>query len=67
MPQDMLKDWQYFLIANGNCNNISLNLNLSRNSTDNQIYVGTIGAGKTKTVSVPVTVSSFFRLDSVDM
>ena len=34
----MLKDWRYFLIANGNCNNISLNLNLSRNSTDNQIY-----------------------------
>ena len=35
--------------------------------TDNQIYVGTIGAGKTKTVSVPVTVSSFFRVDSVDI
>ncbi len=34
----MLKDWQYFLIANGNCNNISLNLNLSRNSTDNPLY-----------------------------
>ena len=34
----MLKDWQYFLISNGNCNNISLNLNLSRYSTDNQIY-----------------------------
>lgn len=33
-----LKDWQYFLISNGNSNNISLNLNLSRNSTDNQIY-----------------------------
>ena len=35
--------------------------------TDNQIYVGTIGAGETKTVSVPVTVSSFFRVDSVDI
>ncbi|WP_028241940.1 hypothetical protein [Pseudobutyrivibrio ruminis] len=35
--------------------------------TDNQIYVGSIGAGKTKTVSVPVTVSSFFRSDSVDI
>ncbi|MBQ3992994.1 MAG: BamA/TamA family outer membrane protein, partial [Bacteroidaceae bacterium] len=34
----MLKDWQYFLISNGNCNSISLNLTLSRNSTDNQIY-----------------------------
>ena len=34
----MLKDWRYFIISNGNCNNISLNVNLSRNSTDNQIY-----------------------------
>lgn len=34
----MLKDWQYFLVANGNCNNISLNLNLARSSTDNPIY-----------------------------
>ncbi len=34
----ILKDWEYFLISNGTCNNISLNLVLSRNSTDNQIY-----------------------------
>ncbi|MCR4921704.1 MAG: BamA/TamA family outer membrane protein [Bacteroidaceae bacterium] len=34
----MLKDWRYFIISNGNCNNISLNVNLSRNSTDNPIY-----------------------------
>lgn len=34
----ILKDWEYFLISNGTCNNISLNLMLSRNSTDNQIY-----------------------------
>lgn len=34
----ILKDWDYFLISNGSCNNISLNLTLSRNSTDNQIY-----------------------------
>ncbi len=34
----MLKDWEYFLISNGNCNNISLNLTLARHSTDNQIY-----------------------------
>ncbi len=34
----MLKEWRYFLISNGNSNNISLNLALSRNSTDNQIY-----------------------------
>lgn len=34
----MLKDWRYFLIANGTCNNINLNLTIGRNSTDNQIY-----------------------------
>ncbi|MCM1108969.1 MAG: BamA/TamA family outer membrane protein [Clostridium sp.] len=34
----ILKDWEYFLISNGSCNNISLNLTLGRNSTDNQIY-----------------------------
>ena len=34
----MMKDWQYFIINNGNCNNISLGLTLSRNNVDNPIY-----------------------------
>ena len=34
----ILRDWNYFLISNGSCNNIALNLALSRNSTDNPIY-----------------------------
>ncbi len=34
----MLKDWSYFIIQNGSCNNLNLTLSLSRNSTDNQIY-----------------------------
>lgn len=34
----MLKDWQYFIISNGNCNNINLSFSLSRTSTDQQIY-----------------------------
>ena len=34
----MLKNWQYFLMSNGNCNNINVGLTLSRNSTDNPIY-----------------------------
>ncbi len=34
----MLKDWEYFLISNGNCNNINLTLQLMRSSTDNMIY-----------------------------
>ncbi|MBQ8224015.1 MAG: outer membrane protein assembly factor BamA [Bacteroides sp.] len=33
-----LKDWQYFPVTDGKCNNLSLNLTLSRNSTDNPIY-----------------------------
>lgn len=34
----MLKDWQYFIITNGNCNNINLGITLSRSSTDNLYY-----------------------------
>ena len=34
----MLKDWEYFLITNGNCNNINLTLTLSRISIDNAVY-----------------------------
>ena len=32
----MLQDWNYFLISNGNCNNINLGITLARTSTDNQ-------------------------------
>lgn len=34
----MLRDWQYFIISNGNCNNINLSLQLTRTSTDNQLF-----------------------------
>ncbi len=34
----VLKDWKYFLIANGRCNNISFGLTLSRSSSDNPIF-----------------------------
>jgi outer membrane protein insertion porin family len=34
----MLRDWSYFYIHNGNCNNINLGLTLSRTSTDNQLF-----------------------------
>ena len=34
----MLRDWQYFIISNGNCNNVNLGIALSRNSTDNQLF-----------------------------
>ena len=34
----MLRDWSYFYIHNGNCNNINLGITLSRTSTDNQLF-----------------------------
>jgi outer membrane protein insertion porin family len=34
----MLRDWQYFIISNGNCNNINLGITLSRTSIDNQLF-----------------------------
>ena len=34
----MLRDWSYFYIHNGNCNNINLGLTLSRTSTDNPLF-----------------------------
>ena len=34
----MLRDWQYFYIHNGNCNNVNFGLTLSRTSTDNQLF-----------------------------
>jgi outer membrane protein insertion porin family len=34
----MLRDWRYFYIQNGNCNNINLGLTLSRASTDNPLF-----------------------------
>ena len=34
----MLRDWNYFYIANGNCNNLNLGVTLSRTSTDHPLY-----------------------------
>ena len=34
----MMKEWEYFIIQNGNCNDISLTLSLSRRSVDNQMF-----------------------------
>ena len=34
----MRRDWQYFIISNGNCNNINLGITLARTSTDNQMF-----------------------------
>ncbi|MCL2651129.1 MAG: outer membrane protein assembly factor BamA [Candidatus Azobacteroides sp.] len=34
----MMKDWNYFIVQNGDCNNLSLGLTLQRNSVDNPLY-----------------------------
>ncbi|MCQ2268173.1 MAG: outer membrane protein assembly factor BamA [Bacteroidaceae bacterium] len=34
----VLKDWRYFIISNGTSNNINFTVDISRNSTDNQIF-----------------------------
>ena len=34
----MLKNRQYFIVTNGNCNNLNLGITLSRVSTDNQLF-----------------------------
>jgi outer membrane protein insertion porin family len=48
----MLKDWQYFLISNGNCNNLNLSLALARTSTDNPLFPRT---GSEFSLSVTLT------------
>ncbi len=34
----MLKNWRYFLMRNGNANNLNLSIQLNRTSTDNQLF-----------------------------
>ncbi|MCQ2196980.1 MAG: outer membrane protein assembly factor BamA [Bacteroidaceae bacterium] len=34
----MLKDWKYFLVTNGSCNNVNLSFTLSRSSTFHPIF-----------------------------
>ena len=36
--RSMLKNWSYFLVTNGNCNNLNFNVSLNRVSTDNQLF-----------------------------
>ena len=48
----MLKNWQYFLMTNGNANNLNLSLSLNRTSTDNQLFPR---SGSEITASVTLT------------
>ncbi len=36
----MLKNWSYFLVTNGNCNNLNFNVSRNRGSTDNHLFPG---------------------------
>lgn len=57
-----LKNWQYFPVTNGNCNNFSLNLTLARSSSDNPIYPR---RGSDFSLSVQVT-PPYSLFDGVD-
>ena len=48
----MLKNWRYFLVPTGNCNNLNLGITLSRVSTDNQLFPR---RGSEFTASVTIT------------
>jgi outer membrane protein insertion porin family len=58
----MLKNWNYFIVQNGNCNNISLGLTLSRNSIDNPLYTR---SGSQFSLSVNLT-PPYSLFDNVD-
>ena len=47
-----MKDWDYFLVQNGTCHSVNLELNLSRNSIDNPLYTR---SGSQFSLSVAVT------------
>ena len=58
----MLRDWRYFVISNGNCNNLNLGLTLSRVSTDNQLFPRT-GSEVMASVSITPPWSLFDNKD----
>lgn len=61
-----LKNWSYFLINNGTCNNINLGITLSRNSTDNQLYPR-IGSDFSLTVSATPPYSLWDGVDYANL
>lgn len=48
----IMKEWDYFLVSNGTCHNINLELLLQRNSIDNPLYTR---SGSTFSLSVAAT------------
>lgn len=62
----MMKDWDYFLIKNGACNNINLTLALNRMSIDNQIFPRR-GSQISASVSITPPYSLFDGVDYKNM
>ena len=62
----MLKNWQYFLMSNGNCNNINVGLTLSRSSSDNPIYPRK-GSEFVMSVSLTPPYSAFVKKDYANL
>ena len=62
----MMKDWSYFLITDGNCNNINLTLTLSRSSIMNPIFPRS-GSQISLSVSATPPYSAFDNVDYANM
>ncbi|MGL4327916.1 MAG: BamA/TamA family outer membrane protein, partial [Tannerellaceae bacterium] len=62
----MLKDWNYFIIQNGNCNNINLDLTVQRSSIDNPLYTRS-GSEFTFSVSATPPYSLWDGVDYANM
>lgn len=62
----MLKNWQYFIVTNGNCNNLNLGITLSRVSTDNQLFPRR-GSEFTASVSLTPPWSAFNKKDYANL
>ena len=62
----MMKDWSYFLITDGNCNNINLTLTLSRSSIMNPIFPRS-GSQISLSVSATPPYSVFYNVDYANM
>ena len=61
-----MKDWSYFLITDGNCNNINLTLTLSRSSIMNPIFPRS-GSQISLSVSATPPYSVFDNVDYANM
>lgn len=62
VQQYRLNQWDYFLVQNGTCNNISMNFTLGRNSTDNPVFTR---SGSNISLSLQIT-PPYSLFDGID-